>query len=120
MEKTKTQLLQELAQLETLEKKLKTKKSKVQYKGVDIPFIVGEKYFIRTVSYHLTGQVKAIVGDFLVLENAAWVADSGRFNEAIKTGVLAEVEPVFVDTFVNTKAITDAFVWEHSLPREVK
>ena len=50
----------------------------------EIPFEVGKKYFIRTVTYHLTGEVEAIKGNFLVLKNGAWIADSGRFNEMIK------------------------------------
>lgn len=84
------------------------------------PFQVGKKYFIRTVTYHVTGQVKAIKGEFLVLKDAAWIADSGRFREAIMKGVLYEVEPVEVDMYVNIASITDAFVWKHKLPREQK
>lgn len=85
-----------------------------------LPFIIGKAYFFRTVTYHLTGRVKAIVGKFLVLEEAAWIADSGRFTEAIRDGKLNEVEPVFTDCIINTDAITDAFEWSKSLPREQK
>jgi hypothetical protein len=31
------------------------------------PFVVGKAYFIRTVTYHLTGRVKEISGQFLIL-----------------------------------------------------
>lgn len=85
-----------------------------------LPFEVGEKYFIRTVTYHLTGQVKAIVGNFLVLTDAAWIADSGRFMAAIESGTLDEVEPVTCEVFVNTDSICDAFAWRHDLPRVQK
>ena len=84
------------------------------------PFLIGAAYFIRTVTYHLTGRVKAIIGGFLVLEEAAWVADSGRFTQAIVDGKLNEVEPVTVPVFVNVNTITDAYEWRHSLPREQK
>lgn len=84
------------------------------------PFEVGKKYFFRTVTYHLTGEVKEIRGKFLVLKDAAWIADSGRFNEAINKGELNEIEPVEVETYLNTDSITDAFVWKHDLPKEVK
>lgn len=83
------------------------------------PFEVGGKYFIRTVTYHLTGKVEAIQGNFLVLSDASWIADSGRFNEAIAKGTLSEVEPVGT-AFVNMNSITDAFPWKHELPKKVK
>lgn len=85
-----------------------------------VPFKVGEKYLIRTVTYFLTGKVKAITGNFLELEDAAWIADTGRFTQAINDGELDEVEPVDVPAFVNMAAITDAFLWRHDVPREQK
>lgn len=81
--------------------------------------LVGEKYFFRTVTYHLIGEVKKIVGRFAYLKNASWVADSGRFMNAIKDGTLSEVEPVG-DAFVNLDSVTDFFPWKHSLPKEQK
>jgi hypothetical protein len=85
----------------------------------ELPFQIGKSYFIRTVTYHLVGLVTNIVGDFLVLKDAAWVADSGRFMQAIKDGKLSEVEPVG-EALVNTGSITDAFPWNHSLPKDQK
>tara|TARA_Y100000310_G_scaffold110581_1_gene108974 strand:+ start:15774 stop:16097 length:324 start_codon:yes stop_codon:yes gene_type:complete len=98
---------------------LKLTENKSQSNG-EVPFKVGEKYFIRTVTYHLTGRVKKIVGNFLVLEDAAWIADSGRFMEAIDEGNLSEVEPVKTEVYVNVGSITDAFEWKHELPRKQK
>lgn len=86
----------------------------------ECPFEIGGKYFIRTVTYFATGEVEEIRGDFLVLKDAAWVADTGRFRQAIMDGVLNEVEPVEVAMFVNMNSITDAFEWEHNLPRVQK
>ena len=91
-----------------------------QYEKLEVPFKIGDAYFIRTVTYHMTGRVKAIVGQFLVLEDGAWIADSGRFMDAINKGILSEVEPVEVDMFVNINSITDAFLWKNKLPREQK
>lgn len=76
----------------------------------ELPFEIGGEYFIRTVTHHLTGRVKDIVGKFLILEDAAWIADSGRFNEFFTSpSSNLEVEP-FGDreVFVNTDSITDA------------
>ena len=85
----------------------------------ELPFEVGKSYFIRGVTYHLTGRVTEIVGKFLKLEDAAWIADSGRFEQAINEGELSEVEPVG-DAIVNTDAINDAFPWKHNLPTKHK
>lgn len=83
------------------------------------PFVKGKSYFIRTVTYHLVGRVEKIVGNFIVLGDASWVADSGRFTQAIKDGTLIEVEPVG-DAFVNADSICDTFPWVHPLPKEQK
>lgn len=83
---------------------------------LDLPFEIGSAYFIRTVTYFATGRVKDIVGQFLVLEEAAWIADTGRFSDAMAKGVMDEVEPIQGEMFVNTNSITDAFPWKHKLP----
>jgi hypothetical protein len=120
IEEAKEKLKKELKELEDLEQKVSDKKSDLEYKKLSVPFKVGQAYFIRTVTYFATGKVKAIVGNFLVLEDAAWIADTGRFREAIMKGILNEVEPVEVEMFVNINSITDAFDWKHKLPRDQK
>ena len=81
--------------------------------------MVGSKFFFRTVTYHLVGEVKKVVGRFVQLKNASWIADSGRFMNAIKDGTLNEVEPVGV-AFLNMDTVTDFFPWIHKLPTEQK
>jgi hypothetical protein len=76
-------------------------------------------WFIRTVTYHLIGRIVGRVDGFLLLKDASWVADSGRFMQAIKNGTLNEVEPVG-DAVVNIGTITDAFPWTHGLPSSQK
>lgn len=78
--------------------------------------MIGEKYFFRTVTFHMTGRVKKIIGSsILEIENAAWIADSGRFMNAIKEGELNEVEPVG-RAYININSIVDFFPWKHKLP----
>jgi hypothetical protein len=77
--------------------------------------LIGKKLFIRTVTYHLVGEVKDTLGDLLVLTNASWVADSGRFGAALESGELDEVEYVG-DAWVNMGAVADMFPWAHNLP----
>ena len=79
--------------------------------------MVGEKYFFRTVTYHMTGRVKKVIGSILELENASWIADSGRFMNAIKEGKLNEVEPVG-RAYININTVVDFFPWKHPLPEK--
>lgn len=81
--------------------------------------LVGQKLFIRTVTYHMTGKVVKRMGAFIQLEDAAWIADSGRFSTALKTGELSEVEPVGT-TWVNLSSVVDFFPWKHKLPNTQK
>ena len=81
--------------------------------------LVGKKWFFRTVTYHLMGKVVKRMGNFLQLEKASWVADSGRFMNFIKNGDLNEVEPVGT-AFINMSTVTDFFPWKHDLPKNQK
>jgi hypothetical protein len=81
--------------------------------------LVGKSFFFRTVTYHLVGKVKKRFGNFLQLENASWIADSGRFMNALRDGTLNEVEPVG-KAYINIESITDFFEWNHGLPNEQK
>jgi len=81
--------------------------------------MVGSKFYFRTVTYHTVGEVKKVVGRYVQLKNASWVADSGRFMNAIKDGTLSEVEPVGV-AFVNMDTVVDFFPWVHPLPKDQK
>ena len=82
--------------------------------------LVGNSYFFRTVTYHLVGKVVAEHSNNIIeLEDASWVADSGRFMQAIKTGSLNEVEPVG-KAYINLKSVTDFFPWVHALPTTQK
>jgi len=81
--------------------------------------LIGKKWFFRTVTYHLVGMVTKIMGNFLVLENASWIADSGRFMDCLKKGTLNEVEPCG-PAFINISTVTDFFPWNHDLPKDQK
>ena len=82
--------------------------------------LVGNAYFFRTVTYHMIGKVVAQHANNLVeLDDASWVADSGRFMQAIKSGTLNEVEPVG-KAYINLKSVTDFFPWIHALPVDQK
>jgi hypothetical protein len=72
-------------------------------------FVVGRKYFIRTVTHYHTGKLVAIDGDFLILSDAAWIADTGRFyNFLCGENEANEVEPIPGKLIVNKASIIDA------------
>ena len=54
---------------------------------------VGEIYLIRTVTMIDTGKLVMVTNQELVLEDAAWIADTGRFSDAVKKAEFNEVEP---------------------------
>ena len=94
-----------------------TKKSLAEH-----PYQIGKNYFIRTVTYHITGRLVGVFPQELVLEDAAWIADSGRFAQAMETGNFAEVEPIPAgrQEIIGRGSICDAQVVDWPLPRTQK
>ena len=80
-------------------------------------FVVGEKYLIRTVTMHFTGRVKSVTDSDVELEDAAWIANTGRFYDSLQSGDLSEVEPYPQNVFVGRGGIIDFTIWKHELPR---
>jgi len=83
-------------------------------------FVIGKKYFIRTATYHVVGLLTGVYKNELVLSNASWIADSGRFNAALISGNFEEIEPFVNDVIVSRGGIIDATEWTHELPSKVK
>ena len=82
-------------------------------------FEIGMKYVIRTVTMIYTGRLLAMTDTDLLLDDAAWIADTGRWHEALTTGRFSEVEPYPSTVIVSRGAIVDATRWAHPLPRDV-
>ena len=88
--------------------------------GNSTSLAVGETVYIRAVTFHYVGRITAITDTDIKLQNASWIADSGRWSEALKTGKLSEIEP-FPDTVcVMRGAIVDVSPWNFDLPSKVK
>ena len=81
---------------------------------------IGKLYLIRTVTFFYVGRLVALDEHELVLEDAAWVADTGRFAEALATGKLTEVEP-YPDgpVLIGRGALVDAAEWHGEAQRRV-
>ncbi len=54
---------------------------------------IGKIYLIRTVTMIDTGRLVAVTPHEIVLEDAAWIADTGRFAQAVEKAEFGEVEP---------------------------
>ena len=95
---------------------------KTTKKAKDI--LIGQKLFVRTVTYHAVGRVIRRAVEFgprfVEMEGASWIADSGRFMQAIEDGTLAEVEPIRARYYVNLDTAVDVIEWKHPLPEEQK
>ena len=88
-------------------------------RGADLlggPWKSGEAYLIRTVTMFVVGRLLEVYDQELVLIDAAWVPDTGRFHDALVTGRLNEVEPFPGLVIVGRGSIVDATQWVHSLP----
>jgi len=100
----------------------KIKKPVIRKTPVKSPLRIGNKVFIRAVTHYLTGEIVAVSRDEVLLVSAAWIADTGRWFQALSTGVLNEVEP-YPDGLVvgmGRGAIVDYCDWKHDLPRAQK
>ncbi len=86
----------------------------------ELPFEIGKSYLIRTVTLYQVGRVFSICGDFVELECASWIGDTGRYHDCLLNGVFKEVEPYPLGVAVNCSAIIDRAPWPHDLPTEQK
>jgi len=86
----------------------------------DHPFEIGENYFIRTVTMNHTGKLVAVYEKELVLESAAWIADSKRFSDFLLKGWKhhsgVEIEPFSKKVIIGRGAIIDMTIIDDELP----
>lgn len=115
--------IQNLEQLLALAKSMESLHSTVSSHGSPSAlFSSGSKYYIRTVTHHQVGKYIGVVHEgnvpFVLLESASWIADSGRWHDALAYGFKsnAEIEPCPGIVRVNISSIIDIFDWSHDLP----
>ena len=84
--------------------------------------MVGKHVIVRTVTNYFTGEIVDADDLFLQLRQPAWVADTGRWTQALTDGgaALSDVEPYPDPVLVGLGAIVDVTEWRHPLPTEVK
>jgi hypothetical protein len=76
------------------------------------PYETMKLYFIRTVTFYYVGRLLFVTPQELVLDQCSWVADTGRFSDALKNGTVNENEP-FPDgnVIIGRGSIIDAHIW---------
>ena len=79
---------------------------------------VGAKVGVQTVTYHWVGRVTYIDDKVIVLDDASYVAYWGKFESALKTGNINELERCPVPVTVERQVIAVSFPWTHKLPEK--
>jgi hypothetical protein len=99
-------------------KKSATKKRVSKKSAVASPIAVGNAVLIRCVTLYYTGRIVGLTDTEILIEDAAWIADTGRFAEALQSGQLNEVEP-YPNGVVSIArgSVLDVSSWKHALPR---
>jgi hypothetical protein len=68
---------------------------------------VGLKYLFRTVTMIYTGQIVDMNENEIKLTSAAWIADTGRWADNLKSCEFEEVEPYHNDVIIYKGALLD-------------
>ena len=63
---------------------------------VNHPYKIGSNYLIRTVTMIYTGKLVAVYDKELVISSASWIADTGRFADALRKAEFNEVASWFM------------------------
>ena len=98
-------------------KKLATWFNKKDISMRDHPWVIGQAYHVETVTKYWTGRLVAVYDSELILEDAAWIAHTGRYADFFENGP-EEVEPVPGPVGISRGAIVAWQEWPIALPRE--
>jgi hypothetical protein len=97
-------------ELKDLVELLGTKKTKASP-----PFEIGKNYFVRTVTMYYVGTLVDIKGQWLVLNEASWICDTGRFHDFLKDGKCNEYEAFVDQVRIPMGSVIDVTDWKHVL-----
>jgi len=87
-------------------------------------FEVGKRYFIRSVTHHLLGEVVEVCDLCVVLEKCTWIADDGKFSAAMRgewsDSAEHEIYPPEVRVSVYFGGLIDSCQWAKPLITSTK
>lgn len=107
------------SELKTELKNLEERKDKATTKQKGV-WQIGKNYVIRTVTMINIGKLVKVTEEELILEDASWIPDTGRWTDFLKEGKYDECEPFEVSVIVGRKSLIDATLWNHALPKNQK
>ena len=89
-------------------------------------FETGENYLIRTVTHIDVGKLIKVTDQEIVITQASWIADTGRFMNCLKDGIEktsdSEIEPFpeKAEVIIGRGSIIDMVKYAHELPTKQK
>ena len=85
-----------------------------------IRFEVGAAYYVETYGKNFVARVAAVTPTEVVLADAAWVADTGRFHEFLRDGRTEsmEIEPLPDGWSIPLAYVSGTLPWPHPLFRD--
>jgi hypothetical protein len=90
----------------------------------DHPYKIGKNYLVRCVTSYQLGRIKSVGDKEVVLADACWVSDTGRFQDALENGLesldTSEIELFLGDVIIGRGAIVDCVEYRHELPSKQK
>ncbi len=69
---------------------------------------IGKQYVLRTVTMIYVGTIKRETSTYFILKDAAWIAETSRWNQFVKGELPREMEPYADDVIVYKGAMLDA------------
>ena len=92
-------------------------------KKIQCPYahLTGKNVLVRTVTMIYSGRLVGVYPTELVLSDAAWIADAGRWTQAVSSAAFSEVEPYGIAPIVVGRgAVVDVCALGGDLPRSQK
>ena len=109
-----------LGQIKEIQKLTALNEVKTSCEQVSAPVEIGKAYLFRTVTHIEVGRIVSVHGPFVTLEDASWIADTGRYHDCLKKGVFNEIEPYPETTTINMGSLINYAPWSHPLPKDQK
>lgn len=86
-----------------------------------IPLGVGAPIFLRTLTNYYLGYYGGDYGEYILIDSAIWVANTGRYGDFMQNGADLdapglELEAADNTLYVNAKTVVDVCRWRHAMP----
>lgn len=78
--------------------------------------MMDKPYLFSGVTYFTLGLIREMGGDWVLLDEASWVGETGGLADCIKNGTIGESEFLGDGIYVNMAACSDMIPWKHDLP----